>query len=172
MSKPDILKQVMQETRTSQVELSRLSGVRQPSLSQFLSGRVQMSDEMLNRLLTCMGHELEISRRPVRVEMDRDSRRRWLMHRQLLQHLTPETWQTWRDTMLHNIERLRESTHGQPHERNIDRWCSIVETDDVPSLRRIMLDTSTDGIEMREVSPLLGLLPEDERLRVLEELAR
>lgn len=172
MNRSTILQQVMRETHTSQIELSRLSGVHQPRLSQFLSGRVHMSDEMLNRLLTCMGHQLEVVRRPVKITMNRDSRRRWLLHRQLVQRLTPDTWPTWRDTMRHNIDRLRETTQGQPHERNLDRWQHLIDTDDIRGLRRVMLDTSTDGIEMREVSPLSGLLPEDERLRVLESLTR
>ncbi len=40
----------MRETGTTQSRLSRLSGVRQPSIRGFLSGRVDMSDEMLDRL--------------------------------------------------------------------------------------------------------------------------
>jgi hypothetical protein len=34
----DVLREVMLETCTAQLELSRISGVRQPSISQFLSG--------------------------------------------------------------------------------------------------------------------------------------
>ncbi|MCW2644765.1 MAG: hypothetical protein JWP07_874, partial [Pseudonocardiales bacterium] len=41
----------MRETRTTQSELSRLSGVHQPSISQFLSHKIDMSDEQLDRLL-------------------------------------------------------------------------------------------------------------------------
>jgi len=55
----------MRETRTTQVGLSRLSGVSQPSISQFLSGKVDLSDEQLDRLLSCMGYRLEVTRRPV-----------------------------------------------------------------------------------------------------------
>lgn len=44
-----LLREVMSKTGTSQQELARLSGVRQPSISQFLSGRVGMSDEMVDR---------------------------------------------------------------------------------------------------------------------------
>ena len=62
----DLLREVMRETRTTQSGLSRLSGVRQPSISQFLSGKVDLSDDQLDRLLSCMGYRLEVSRRPVR----------------------------------------------------------------------------------------------------------
>jgi hypothetical protein len=63
----------MRQTRTTQSMLSRLSGVHQPSISGFLSGRVDMSDEMLDRLLSCMGYRLEVVRRPVRQHLTRSS---------------------------------------------------------------------------------------------------
>ena len=47
-------------TGTTQSQLSRFSGVHQPSISQFLSGRIAMSDEMLDRLLSCLGYRLEV----------------------------------------------------------------------------------------------------------------
>jgi transcriptional regulator with XRE-family HTH domain len=50
----DILREVMLETGTTQSELSRVSGVRQSSISQFLSGKVNLSDEQLDRLLSGM----------------------------------------------------------------------------------------------------------------------
>lgn len=39
-----MLREVMRDTRTTQTGLSRLSGVRQPSISQFLSGKADLSD--------------------------------------------------------------------------------------------------------------------------------
>jgi len=87
----EVLREVMLETGITQSELSRISGVRQPSISQFLSGRVEMSDDMLDRLLSCMGFRLEVVRRPVRRELSRSYERSWLLHRRLSTHLTPET---------------------------------------------------------------------------------
>jgi hypothetical protein len=52
---------------------------------------------------------------------------------------------------------------GQPHERNLDRWESLVSRGDVPGLHRILTGLDRDSIEMREVSPLGGLLSQDER---------
>ncbi len=77
----DVLREVMTETGVSQSELSRMSGVRQPSISQFLSGRIEMSDELLDRLLSCLGYRLEVVRRPVRVELDRSHQRNCLARR-------------------------------------------------------------------------------------------
>lgn len=50
----DLLREVMSETGTTQTMLSRVSGVhQQPSVSQFLSGEVDLSDDQLDRLLSC-----------------------------------------------------------------------------------------------------------------------
>jgi transcriptional regulator with XRE-family HTH domain len=76
----DLLREVMRETRTTQSELSRLSGVRQPSISQFLSGKVELSDDLLDRLLSCMGYRLEVTRRPVVPQLTRSERRSWRLH--------------------------------------------------------------------------------------------
>ena len=47
----DVLRTAMHETGTTQSELSRLSGAHQPSISQFLSERVQLGDDQLDRVL-------------------------------------------------------------------------------------------------------------------------
>jgi hypothetical protein len=163
----EILREVMLETSTTQSELSRISGVRQPSISHYLSGRVQMSDDMLDRLLSCMGYDLEVVRRPVTRNLGRSPERSWRLHRQLCMHLTPKTLNEWRPTMRHNLERMREGTRGQPHLRNVDRWQHLIDEGDLSGLRRVMTGRDTDSVQMREVSPMGGLLSQEERLRVL-----
>jgi len=165
--KREVLREVMLETGTTQSELSRLSGVRQPSISQFLSGRVEMSDDMLDRLLSCVGFRLEVVRRPVPRELNRSSERSWQLHRRLSTHLTPESLEEWRPTILRNLKRLRTSVQGQPHVRNLDRWKRLVRDRDVHGLRRAMTGLDTDSVEMREVSPVGGLLSQEERSEVL-----
>ncbi len=165
-----ILREVMQTTGMTQSELSRISGVRQPSISQFLSGRVEMSDDMLDRLLSCMGFRLEVIRRPMQPDLGRSPKRSWQLHRQLSTHLTPGTVHEWRPIMSGNLERLRGSTQGQPHLRNLDRWQHLIEGGDLSGLRRVMTGIDTDSVQMREVSPMGGLLPQDERTKVLESV--
>lgn len=159
----------MLETGTTQSELSRVSGVRQPSISQFLSGRGHLSDDMLDRLLSCMGYRLEIVRRPVKRELGRSPERSWRLHRQLSTHLTPTTLRQWRPTMLRNLHRLRQSTRGQPHLRNLDRWQQLIQKEDLPGLRRVMTGLDVDSVQMREVSPMGGLLPQQERTEILRQ---
>ena len=163
----DVLREVMLQTSTTQSELSRLSGVRQPSISQFLSGKVDLSDDQLDRLLSCMGYRLEVVRKPVLADLTRSERRSWELHRRLSTHLTRSSLEMWRATMERNLERLRSSVKGQPHLRNLDRWQSLIDRRDLPGLHRILTGLDRESIEMREVSPMGGLLSNEERSDVL-----
>lgn len=167
VEKSEILREVMDEVGMTQPRLSSLSGVKQPSLSQMLHGRVQMSDHMLDRLLSCMGYRLEVVRRPVPVKLDRSSRRRWLLHERLVESLNVENWSKWRPTVRRNLKNLRSSTRGEPHVSNLDRWGVLVETDDLRGIRRVMTGLDVDSIQMREVSPFGGLLSQKDREEVL-----
>jgi transcriptional regulator with XRE-family HTH domain len=159
----------MLETGTTQSELSRTSGVRQPSISQFLSGRTSLSDDMLDRLLSCMGYRLEIVRRPVKPELDRSVERSWRLHRQLTRHLTSQSLIDWRPDVLRNLDRLRLGVRGQPHLRNLDHWQRLIDECDLLGLHRVMTGLDTDSIEMREVSSMGGLLPQSERAEALRQ---
>ncbi|HYO84915.1 MAG TPA: helix-turn-helix transcriptional regulator [Dermatophilaceae bacterium] len=155
----------MLETGTTQSELSRISGVRQPSISQFISGRVQMSDDMLERLLSCMGYRREVVRRPVKSDLRRSPERSWRLHRQLCRRLSPSTFEQWRPTMLADLRRLRVNVTGQPHLRDLDRWQDLVERGDLSSLRRVLTGLDSDSVEMPEVSPMGGLVVTGRTLR-------
>lgn len=159
----------MCQTGTTQSELSRLSGVRQPSISQFLSGKIDISDEQLDRLLSCMGFRLEVVRRPITPELTRSERRSWQQHRLLSRKLNESTLSEWVPTMRKNLRRLRHSVQGQPHERNLRRWRSLIDQHDVGGLHRVLTGLDRDSIEMREVSPMAGLLSETERLGLLPQ---
>lgn len=164
----ELLREVMVGTGTTQSELSRVSGVRQPSISQMLSGKIEMSDEQLDRLLSCMGHRLEVERQPVVPRLTRSERRSWQLHRQLSTQLNRPRLDNWRPTLDRNLTRLRRGVRGQPHERNLERWESLIKRGDVPGLHRVLTGLDRGSIEMREVSPLSGLLSSEERRKVLE----
>lgn len=164
----EVLRQVMLETGTTQSELSRLSGVHQPSISQTLSGRIDVSDEQLDRLLSCMGYRLEVIRRPVRPDLTRSERRSWQLHRQLSQRLERSTLEEWGSTIQRNLNRLRKRVQGQPHERNLKRWEMLIDSGDVRGLHRVLTGLDRDSIEMREVSPLGGLLSGEDRIEAMQ----
>jgi hypothetical protein len=159
----------MRETRTTQSGLSRVSGVRQPSISHFLSGKVDLSDGQLDRLLSCMGYRLEVVRCPVVPDLTRSERRSWRLHRQISSRLTTSSLEQWLPIIEGNLDRLRSNVRGEPHRRNVDRWNSLVEHGDVLGLHRVLTGLDRDSIEMREVSPMAGLLAERERQAALQE---
>ncbi|KGN29688.1 DNA-binding protein [Knoellia sinensis KCTC 19936] len=161
----DLLDQVMSETGTTQSRLSRLSGVHQPSISQFVSGRTELSDDMLGRLLECTGYQLEVTRRSLQPDLTRSERRSWQLHQQLSLELSPQTLEDWIPHIESRLEHLRTRITGQPHTRNLERWIRLVHDRDVPGIRRILNGLDRGSIEMREVSPLGGLLSDEERLQ-------
>lgn len=168
----DLLRQVMSETGTTQTMLSRFSGVHQPSISQFLSGKVDLSDEQLDRLLSCMGYRLEVVRRSVEPDLTHSERRSWMLHRRLSHHLTKQSFQEWRPRLLENLERVRGGVRGRVHTEKVERWMDLISEGDVVGLHRAMTGLDRSSIEMREVSPFSGLLSDQERLDVLHELRR
>lgn len=165
----ELLARVMRETGTDQTELAQLSGVKQPSLSQYLSSRVEFSDSQLERLLACMGHTMEIERRVSVPNLTRAERRSWLLHRAVARRLDPQTLADWGPTIRRNLDVLSQGVAGEPHLTHLQRWTQIIESGDVPSLRRVLTGLDRASIEMREVSPLSGVLPEEVRLEVLAE---
>ena len=166
-ARSEVLREVMLETSTTQSELSRLSGVRQPSISQTLSGRIDISDEQLDRLLSCMGYQVQVVRRPVKPELTRSERRSWRLHRALSRQLDERTLRQWRPAIRKNLTRLRGGVQGQPHERNLRRWGSLVTAGDLGGLHRVLTGLDRDSIEMREVSPMSGLMSEQARAEAL-----
>jgi len=157
----------MVATGTSQSQLARISGVRQPSISQFLSGTIEFSDDQIARLLSCMGYRLEVSRQAIDAQLTRSEHRSWSMHRQLATHLTPASLTAWQPMILANITRLRADVRGQPHLANLDHWQHLVNTKDVPALRRVLTGVDRHSIEMREVTPMGGILTDEERRQAL-----
>ncbi len=161
--RPEILRAVMSETRTTQSELARVSGVRQPSISQFLSGKAPLSDDQLDRLLSCMGYRLHIVREPVIATLTRAERRSWHLHRQVARRLTAESLRAWEPAIAENLKHLQSGVTGEPHTANVARWRELIARADLPGLHRILTGLDFDSIEMREVSPLSGVLTDDER---------
>ncbi|MEX5297494.1 hypothetical protein RCG67_01785 [Kocuria sp. CPCC 205292] len=105
-------------------------------------------------------------------EMNRSSLRTLLLHRSLVPKLNEETLSAWTPQILQNLERLSSSVQGHPHVENLGRWRRIVETRDVETLRTVLDSPDPGSIEMREVSPMGGLIGQDERLSILKSLPR
>ncbi|GAB98274.1 hypothetical protein KILIM_121_00010 [Kineosphaera limosa NBRC 100340] len=161
----------MESTGTSQVELSRLTGLPASKISRYVSGKLEPSEPTLDLLLSSLGLRVDFDVSPVLLE--RTKRRSWLLHREISEKLGRSGIDElgW-ERMQRNLDRVRSNIHGLVHERNLDRWQYIVDQRSLRALHRALVDISPDGIEMREVSPMTGFLTEDERLGVLAVIKR
>lgn len=166
-----VLREVMAATGTSQSSLARMSGVRQPSISQFLSGRTSFSEDMLARLLACMGHRSETVRVVEPVEFSRSDRLRWALHRRLAEDLDAESLVLWLPVIDRNLERLARGVQGEPHTGNLRVWERLIREHDVRGLRDAMVGVDERSQQLREVSPFAGVLPQDARAEVIRRLA-
>jgi len=156
-------------TGMTQSALSRLTGVPQSKISRYVTGCLEPSERVLDHLMSALGVQASVTISPL--SMERTKLRSWMLHREVSRKLANVTEPDW-EQMSRTLARVRSGVQGQPHERNIDRWQRIIDNRDLRELRRVLVDTSTEGIEMREVSPLAGFLTNDERLRVLERIPR
>jgi transcriptional regulator with XRE-family HTH domain len=154
----------------SQSELSRITGVSQGRISQYLTGKLEPSEPTLERLVAGLGLEITLTVQPV--TMERTKLRSWMLHREVSKKLSDGIGEQDWLRLSRNLDKVRSGTRGQPHERNITRWQQIIDHRDQKQFRRVLTDTSVDGIEMREVSPVKGFLTEDERLDVLSRVPR
>jgi hypothetical protein len=85
------------------------------------------------------------------------------LHRRLSSRLTRTNLEQWRPRIERNLERLHGRVTGQPHQSNLERRTSLVESGDVLGLQRVLTGLDREAIEMREVSPMTGLPSQDER---------
>jgi transcriptional regulator with XRE-family HTH domain len=170
VNRSEVLRRGLSLTGVSQSELSRLTGVPQSKVSRYVTGRLEPSEPTLDQLMSGLGLQVSFDVAPVR--MERTKLRGWMLHREVSRKLSTSLGEPEWERMRRNLDQVRAHTQGQPHERNLDRWQRIIESRDLRELRHVLLDTSTDGIEMREVSPMSGFLTDDERLKVLEQVRR
>lgn len=166
-NKARLLQQVMASTNTSQVALARMSGVHQPSISQFITGKTELSDRQLERLLNCMGYELHVLRQAVEPTLTHSERRSWILHRELATMLDPQTFSEWVPKLTRNLERLTRSISGEPHTENLKRWAELIRSQDINAMKRAMTGLDRNAVEMREVAPFSGFLPADRRSQLL-----
>lgn len=167
VDKRSVLRQLMQESSISQSGLSRVSGVRQPNISGCLSGRKPLGDEVFGHLLNCLGYEYRVRIEVYEPELMRSERRSWVLHRHLSGQFDDETWDSLRSRLLTNVDRMRGRSQGEPHESNIREWNELIDGSDWLGLRKVLTGLDRHSIEMREVSPMFGLLDDTERRDVL-----
>lgn len=99
-------------------------------------------------------------------------RRTLVLHRVLAERLDAATLASWTPRILANLDRLETGVQGRPHVQNLARWRRLVEAGHVEGIRAVLVSVEVNGIEMREVSPMAGILTEAERLAALNSIRR
>jgi transcriptional regulator with XRE-family HTH domain len=150
----DLLRRALTETETSQSQLARISGVFQTNISQFLTGRIEISDVMLARLLGCLGYELEVVYTARRASLSRAQWRSWDAHRRVSETLE-DSLSDRAPEITSRLRALRREHRGTPARALVDRWAAMIRTEDLPALRRVLVGLDTDSLAMREVSPMV-----------------
>lgn len=125
MNRSQVLQRGMDSTGTSQVELSRLTGLPPSKISRYVSRKLEPSLSTLELLLSSMGLQVDFEVSPV--PMERTNRRSWLLHQRISRNLgstgiDDSGWQR----MQRNVDRVRSNTRGPIHERNLDRWQRLI----------------------------------------------
>ncbi len=93
--------------------------------------------------------------------------RSWKLHCEILDVLEPESLEVWSEQILTNIDRLRLGVKGQPHLRNLDCWERLISDRDFHGITRALGGMDRESIEMREVSPMQGILSPADHNRVI-----
>ncbi|WP_157374520.1 hypothetical protein [Haematomicrobium sanguinis] len=104
------------------------------------------------------------------IELAPSELRSWMLHRELSARLNVTTIEEWAPLIKANLARIRSLVTGQPHLRNADAWLDLLESRDVEGFRDVLIGTYEWAIEMREVSPMAGILTDAERQKVLANL--
>lgn len=99
-------------------------------------------------------------------------RRTLVLHRVLAERLDAATLASWTPRILANLDRLETHVQGRPHVQNLARRRCLVEAGDVEGIRAMLVSPEADAIQMREVSPMGGIITEAQRLTALNSIRR
>lgn len=102
------------------------------------------------------------------LNLEASALRSWRLHCRLAQHLDEETLERWAPRILANLDQMEAQIRGEPHTANLRRWRRLVLEEDLAGLQRALTGLDEHSVQMREVSPLRGVLSADERRRALE----
>ncbi|MDR2372889.1 MAG: helix-turn-helix transcriptional regulator [Bifidobacteriaceae bacterium] len=160
----------LSQSGTSQMELSRLTGVSQGRISEYAAGKVAMSQAMLSHLLSAMGYAAELTVFPV--PMNSSDQRSWRLHRAVARKLTRGGLSQIKTQLISNLRAQRTSVRGEPHLSRLADWERMILGEDIKAIRRCCLDVGERGRQFRDVSPLGGILTEAERTEALNPAAR
>lgn len=109
----------------------------------------------------------EKGRLSLKTKLNNSENRSLKLHQQISLKLSQASLEEWSPRIEKNIKRLKEQVKGEPHLGNLERWEELVTGKDLEGLRLVLTGLDRSSVEMREVSPMSGIISDDERLESL-----
>jgi hypothetical protein len=163
-----LLQQLLDHSRLKRRELAQKSNLAPETLSRI--GRRGTADfETVARLVHAAG--MEITLRPAVSENahDRLDARSLALHALIAGKLSADP-QLLPRKVLPNIERFKRIHRGSGTERLLEEWEAASKAG-LPALLRLCLDPTEHGQQLRQSSPLTGILTQAERKSVYDAYA-
>ena len=156
-----LLRQARTRVGFSQSLLARLSGVAQPKVSAYESGREFPTTRTLVRVLDACGAELALtSRRVPAEEMSRTERRSLELHRTIAAHLLADD-QTRGRLLADATRALSESRETNPYGSLWhDQWTQLLDGP-VDELVAVLIGENEHSVELRVNSPFVGAVDDE-----------
>lgn len=100
--------------------------------------------------------------------MTREAELSWHLHRAALPYLRAD-WPAAQRTMRANLTRFKQTRRAPLAESWVDEWWQAVE-EGPDAVESVAMMPGERGNDLRQMSPLAGLLPQDVRMQVIREL--
>lgn len=162
MEIPRLIRRARQRAGYTQSLLARLSGVAQPKVSAYESGRESPTTTTLAKLLDACDSELRLAgRRIPSAQMNRGARRSLESHRQIAAALLAD--EATRQTLLARAhDALAEARAANPFgDLWHDAWSDLLDGP-LDELVGSLVGEDTYSLELRANSPFLGLVSDEQ----------
>lgn len=163
-----VLRQERQRAGLTLEEVAHRAGTSTPTLSNYERGRKEPRLSTLDRVLRALGRRLVLTSRPVGGEppLTRKDRQSLTLHLAVAQRLLADP-EPVVEAARQNLGRLYETHHSGRSDPYLDDWSNLLYGP-VTSLLDALTGTDQRYRDLRQASPFAGILPAEERQRLLD----
>lgn len=90
-------------------------------------------------------------------DMNSSDQRDLRQNRSVSERLSVESWDHFKPMLRLGILWQRDGVQGRVHLRNLQLWENLIESDNIDELKFYMTTLKDEGINMRQVSPVVGV---------------
>jgi transcriptional regulator with XRE-family HTH domain len=169
------IKQARQRRGIGVRALARLVGVTPGAVTQWEKSeeRGKLRESTLHRVLAAMGTTLEAEYPPLSLSplARREDRVALELHRSVAAKLVMNPDEVM-SVVPANIRSMRSRIQGNAAQAGLDRWEFLVGQRQIGALVDHMLSTDSSSVALRQTSPFLGVLSEQERQVAIKRAVR